>query len=236
MGVTRTDLLGLWRLISAHREYADTGETHELLGPSPAGFLLLAPGGRMIALLTDTSRSGGDDAESLFRGLMGYSGRYSVEGDRFITDVDVAWHPDWLGTKQERFFSIEGDELHIRSAEQVHPSWPRRLGRGVLRWKREEAFAAAPAASSAAGLRPPTRSAIRRMDEAKAQLIARGRNLLADNRQPVRVENGGVPLGVNVTQRVLRFGCGCTLYSHVSNADAVAKPTLCVLDRDLFTR
>jgi hypothetical protein len=237
MSAARTDLLGLWRLVSAYREYLDSGETHELLGPAPTGFLLLAPGGRMIALLTDTSRESGDDPSSLFRGLMGYSGRYHVEDDRFITDVDVAWHPDWLGTKQERFFRIEGDDLHIRSAEQIHPAFPGRVGRGVLRWKREEAFAVAPPASTLAGdSRPAVRTAIRSMDEAKAGLVGRGRTLLSDGRQPVRVAHDGVPAGVNVSQRVLRFSCGCALYSHVSSPDAVAKPALCDLDRDLFTR
>lgn len=69
---------------------------------------------------------------------MAYSGRYRVQGDDcFITDVDVAWHPSWLGTEQTRYFKIERDTLWIITAPQRHPKYPGRTVRGVLTWRRE---------------------------------------------------------------------------------------------------
>ena len=129
--------IGLWRLLSARREDTQTGEVQDLYGPDPIGYLLLAPGGRMMAILTSSARTG-NDPEALFGSMMAYSGTYHVDGDRWITDVDVAWHPDWLGTKQERFFRIEGDELDIRTAPTQHPAFPGRVAYGILRWRRED--------------------------------------------------------------------------------------------------
>ena len=136
------ELIGLWRLVSAKREYED-GEVSEIYGGKPRGYLLLAPGGRMMAILTATDRSSTDNEAGLYREMMAYSGRYRVEGNRWITDVDVSWHPDWLGTGQMREFRLDGDELHIRTQGQPHPANPGRIGRGILLWRREDSLSGA---------------------------------------------------------------------------------------------
>lgn len=140
--MSESELIGLWTLVEAKREYVDTSEVVDLYGPDPAGYLLLAPGGRMMALITASARSASGDAAGLFGELMAYSGTYRVEGNRWVTDVDVAWHPDWIGTQQEREFRIVDGELHIRAMAQEHPSRPGRVGRGLLRWRRDDALTA----------------------------------------------------------------------------------------------
>jgi len=73
--------------------------------------------------------------------MMAYSGPFRVEGeDQFITDVEVSWHPGWVGTEQARTFSIDGDILSIITAETLHPMFPGQKGRGVLKWKRTSTF------------------------------------------------------------------------------------------------
>jgi hypothetical protein len=68
--------------------------------------------------------------------MMAYSGKYRAEGEnKFITTVDVAWHPAWNG-EQTRFFALNGDVLSITTAQQTVPQFPGRPGRGVLRWRR----------------------------------------------------------------------------------------------------
>jgi hypothetical protein len=47
------------------------------------------------------------------------------DGNRFVTHVDATWDPAWAGV-QERFFSIEGDVLSVRTERQTHPSFPGR--------------------------------------------------------------------------------------------------------------
>src|SRR5207249_6818262 len=40
----------------------------------------------------------------LLNTLVAYTGTYRLEGDEWITNVDVAWNPEWVGTEQKRFF------------------------------------------------------------------------------------------------------------------------------------
>jgi Lipocalin-like domain len=73
--------------------------------------------------------------------MMSYCGPFRIEGgDQFITDVEVSWHPGWLGTEQARTFSVADDALSITTAETLHPMFPGRKGRGVLKWQRASAF------------------------------------------------------------------------------------------------
>lgn len=66
---------------------------------------------------------------------------FRIEGeDRFVTDVEVSWHPGWVGTDQARTFSIEDDILSITTGETLHPMFPGRNGLGVLKWRRASAF------------------------------------------------------------------------------------------------
>src|SRR5207249_12095182 len=50
------------------------------------------------------------DGTALFKAMMAFTGTYRLESDdKFITDVDLAWHPAWNGTQQVRFFKVDGD-------------------------------------------------------------------------------------------------------------------------------
>jgi ribosomal protein L31 len=130
-------LLGSWKLVAFKRRFSDTGEEIDVMGPDPHGVITLGADGRMSAVITAGSRSAETPAAELFGTLMAYSGRYSLEDDRFVTDVDVAWHPAWVGSKQVRYFEVKDGELHITTAEQTHPAFPGRLGRGLLIWRRD---------------------------------------------------------------------------------------------------
>ena len=132
-------LLGHWRLVDAKLEFSDNGEVTQLFGPHPQGVLAFLPGRRMMAILTDTDRKTGDSSAKLLAGMLAYSGRYTVEGDSFATDVDISWHPSWLGSHQVRYFEVEGEELRIISAVQTRPAFPDRPARATLVWRREPA-------------------------------------------------------------------------------------------------
>ena len=81
---------------------------------------------------------------ALFKSMMAYSGPFRIAGDdQFISEVEVSWHPGWIGTEQARTFTVDGDVLSITTAEVLHPMFPGRRGRGVLKWRRAatQAFA-----------------------------------------------------------------------------------------------
>jgi hypothetical protein len=132
--------IGLWRLISARLEDLESGAVEDGYGPNPLGYLLVAPGGRLISFLTSKEPTGYDPA-ALFNSMMAYSGTYRIDGDRWITDVDIAWFPAWVGTQQERTFSLTGDDLQVRGGPFGHPAHPGRRMRAILQYHREDTLA-----------------------------------------------------------------------------------------------
>jgi len=96
-----------------------------------------------MALLTAEGRkvpSTAEDREVAFRSAVAYSGRYRVDGNKFVTKVDVAWNEAWVGTDQERFFRIEGDKLYIESPPTANLNRGGQKVRGILVWEREKEY------------------------------------------------------------------------------------------------
>ena len=111
-------ILGSWKLISFEVELRNATERQRPFGQNPNGYLILGPDGRMMALLTAEERKPGQkdsDAAALFRTMMSYTGRYRVDGSKFITKVDASWNESWNGGEQVRFWEVEGDRLVIRN-------------------------------------------------------------------------------------------------------------------------
>ena len=78
-----------------------------------------------------------EDRANLHKTMFAYTGIYRIEGDKFITKVDVSWNPAWNGTDQIRFFKLEGDRLEIVSAWAPSPTIPGRpMTRGFFAWER----------------------------------------------------------------------------------------------------
>jgi hypothetical protein len=112
-------LVGLWKLAAFDIEYEDSGERKATYGLRPRGYLALLPQGRMIAVITADQRKipqTDNDRAAALQSMLAYSGVYRLEGDKWITKVDVAWNEAWTGTDQVRFFRLEGDELMITTA------------------------------------------------------------------------------------------------------------------------
>jgi hypothetical protein len=134
------NLGGIWKLQSIQFEFADTGESVDMYGPNPSGYLIQTGEGRMMAIVARSDRTPpkeDTDGAALFKSMMAYTGTYRVEShDKYICDVDLAWHPAWNGTRQVRFFKVDGDTLSITTPQQTHPLLPGRIGRGVITWKR----------------------------------------------------------------------------------------------------
>jgi hypothetical protein len=135
-------VIGIWKLVSLESEFQTTGEREPVLGNNPSGYLILTPEGRMMAVLTGEGRKEpktDQDRADLQRSMLAYTGMYRLEGDKWITKVDVAWHPAWVGTEQVRFFKFEGDRLHVMTAWMPDVLRPERgTGRAIMTWEREK--------------------------------------------------------------------------------------------------
>ncbi len=127
-------LTGSWLLLAAYLGLPG-GERVNYFGPNPTGRMILDPGGTMIVLLTRAERSG--DPDALFGSMLAYTGRFVADATSFVTHVNAAWVPAWVGTAQTRHYSIDGDRLTIRTPPGPHPAHPGGEVSAVLEWVRE---------------------------------------------------------------------------------------------------
>ena len=135
-------LVGTWKLKSDVMEHKATGEQHLIRGEKPNGCLIFTPEGRMMAILTGPGRDpprSDEERVVLLKTMVAYSGRYRVEGERFITKVDVSWCKWWNGQEHVRYFKITGNQLDIvTSWEPVRPELGSPLVRTIATWERTE--------------------------------------------------------------------------------------------------
>ncbi len=127
-------VLGIWKLVSYEVESQSTGAREPVLGKSPAGFLIFTPEGRMTVLHTGEGRKGAatdQDRADLFKSMIAYTGMFRVLSDRWITKVDVAANPAWVGTEQTRFFRVDGDRLQETTPEMQWAACPEK---GMVRF------------------------------------------------------------------------------------------------------
>jgi hypothetical protein len=133
----RAPIVGIWRLVSFEREYQVTGEREYPMGKTPTGYILFLPEGRMAVVIMGEGRkapSTDQDRAGLYNSLVAYTGRYRVNGDKWITTVDVSANPAWVGTEQTRSFRVIGDQLQEMTAWAARPN--NRMARAVLTYER----------------------------------------------------------------------------------------------------
>ena len=136
----RDKLLGNWRLVSFVTEDVATKQRGHVYGERPSGYIGFTPAGRFFAVLSGDGRKPPqttDEQAAAFRSMIAYTGQFRLEGDRFITKVDVAWNEAWTGTEQVRFWRVEGTRLFITSAPIPNPNVPGAMMTGILVWERE---------------------------------------------------------------------------------------------------
>jgi hypothetical protein len=59
----------------------------------------------------------GSAVAALHKSMLAYSGKYRVEGNDFVTTVEVSWNEEWNGSEQRRHFRIDGEKLFITSLD-----------------------------------------------------------------------------------------------------------------------
>lgn len=115
--------LGAWRLVSFVGRGADGRETTDY-GPTPRGCLMYDKGGRMSVHITHSDprppfKSGDpfgaspEELKDAFDKYFSYFGTYTVdENAGTVTHhVEGASYPNYVGTDQRRFFTLQGDRL-----------------------------------------------------------------------------------------------------------------------------
>ena len=118
-------LVGAWRLVSWENRAAD-GQVTYPMGSDALGCLLYTVDGHFSVTISRRGRAGfaaGDllsaSAEEQARAVMGfvaYAGRYSFHGDSVIHHVELSLFPNWVGTDQERWLELAGDQLTLSAS------------------------------------------------------------------------------------------------------------------------
>ena len=86
-------LFGTWKIVSAVVEDEQTKEQKFLYGEHPRGYLILLPTGRMMSLLVGDGRKApqtDEERSTAYRSMVAYTGKYTVEGNKWTTKPDVA--------------------------------------------------------------------------------------------------------------------------------------------------
>jgi hypothetical protein len=141
MADAKTQIVGVWKLVSVMYEDQETRTLTPVLGDNPRGYQIATPDGRWLALATPADRqipkTDGERAQA-FRTLIAYSGRYRIEGSTITTKVEVAWNESWVGGEQVRNIRFEGDRLFIESPPMPHPNMFDKMVRVIVVWQRDE--------------------------------------------------------------------------------------------------
>lgn len=138
----RQQVIGFWKLVSYVVEVQATGQIEPVMGEHPTGYVNFSPEGRVMFILTGEGRKPAKTTEehaNLLSTLVAYTGTYRIEGDKWITKVDVAWNPEWVGTEQGRNFKIDGDRLQVLTPWRVMPNWPEKgMQRSIVTFQRSQ--------------------------------------------------------------------------------------------------
>ena len=137
----RSRIVGSWRILSYELEFQDSRDRRLTLGAHPNGYLIFGADGRMMAYLEGDGRKTprtDEERAAAYRALIAYTGKYRVQGDKWITKVDGAWNVEWTGTDQERFFTLDGDRLTVVAQWNRNPFYDGRMTRGHLTFEREK--------------------------------------------------------------------------------------------------
>lgn len=134
-------LLGTWRLKSFAREVAGTGERYNQMGEHPDGYISYAADGRMLLFFVSDEQlrphTEPTDAERiiLHKGMLAYGGTYTLSPGKVVHHIDIQWDGRRIGTDQVRFYTIEDDELVIKTETNKGPI-DGREGVGILTFER----------------------------------------------------------------------------------------------------
>ena len=138
----RDQLVGTWKLVSYQVEVQATGQKSPVMGEKPTGYATFTPEGRVFFMLTGEARKPAktdQERAELLNTLVAYCGAYTVEGDKWTTNVDVAWNPQWVGTKQVRDFKLDGDRLMVLTPWRVMPNWADKgMTRSIVTFERSK--------------------------------------------------------------------------------------------------
>jgi hypothetical protein len=137
------DIYGTWRLVSFTRQIVATGETTDIFGKAPRGFINYGRDGRMLVLIVkeerpkphDLAKMTDQERAELFKTMNSYGGTYTFDGKTVTHHVDISWNENWTGTKQVRNVKFDGGKL-VLSTNPQPSSMDGKVSSSALTWEK----------------------------------------------------------------------------------------------------
>jgi Lipocalin-like domain len=134
-------IVGTWKLISMLVKF-DGGDAIQPYGSDPKGRLVITSDGYWITIITGANRGqakNSDEKAVLLDSMLTYSGKYSIDGDRVTTHVDMSSNEIYSGANQNqtRYFNVDGDKLILRTGQIASAVRPGQKAEGTLTFVRE---------------------------------------------------------------------------------------------------
>jgi hypothetical protein len=136
------ELYGTWQLVSWKRTIVSTGETSDVMGKAPKGYVTYGRDGRVLCIMVSDKRPNVDvtkmtdkDRVELYNTIIAYTGTYNFDGKTLKIKVDISWNESWNGTVQVRTVNFEGNRM-IHSAEPTIGALDGKLRKLDIIWER----------------------------------------------------------------------------------------------------
>jgi dienelactone hydrolase len=139
----RNQLVGTYRLISYTRTVVATGETTDMFGKAPQGYIIYGHDGRMMILYVSDKRPQPKDLATmtdqervdLFKTMQAYTGTYEFDGKKVTHHVDISWNQIWTGTDLVRNVRVEGKRVTLTTMPAPSPL-DGKVNVAVLTWEK----------------------------------------------------------------------------------------------------
>lgn len=127
MSLRREQFLGAWRLVHWRVTYPD-GRITFPYGERAEGLLLytaermsatVAASGRASLQSANPRHAPVADRAAAFDGFFHYSGRWQIDGEAVLHELEIALNPDMVGTVQRRDAVFDDDGLTLSAAEPL---------------------------------------------------------------------------------------------------------------------
>jgi hypothetical protein len=145
--LTADALVGSWQLLRWTVEYPDGRPPAAPFGEDALGLIVYGPDGWMTATMCRRRRTGlsaptaarasPESKARAFDEYLSYAGRWRVEGDAILHDVQLSMNPGLVGVPQRRVARLDGGRLELLAEEREDATGRSRLHR--IAWRRATA-------------------------------------------------------------------------------------------------
>lgn len=120
--VSAEDIIGSWKHRTFYQKVLSSGEKRFPFGEKIVGRSIYTKEGTFCTMTTGVDRkqsaAAPTDAErvSLFKIMYAYCGTYRADGQKLITQPDVAWTPNWTQRPGNLSWKLDGKILSVESS------------------------------------------------------------------------------------------------------------------------